>query len=154
MTIKQPITYPGHQAGLGGRSWSPALRVGPWVFMSGITSVDYRQQTTVGVTAPPSPMTPALKDPHAQWHQVLTNIKTVITSAGGSMDDIVMANIFVTDMQVYIAYESIRSEYFSEPYPVSTAVEVNRLVHPDWLLEIECLAYIEREHDPALAHTK
>ncbi|MPZ89081.1 MAG: hypothetical protein GEU81_13630 [Nitriliruptorales bacterium] len=30
-----------------------------------------------------------------------------------------------------------------EPYPVSTAVEVGSLVHPDWILEVECIAYID-----------
>ena len=36
----------------------------------------------------------------------------------------------------------IRSEYFTPPYPVCTAVAVRDLVHPDWILEIEAIAYI------------
>ena len=141
---KQVINYPGHEAGLGGRIWSPGLKVGPWLFMSGVTSVDYDNQRTVGVGAQPSPMTPGTKDPEAQWRQVLGNIKSVVENAGGTMADIVMANVFVTDMQFYYAYEWVRKEFFVAPYPVCTAVEVSRLVHPDWLLEIECIAYIDQ----------
>jgi len=140
---KQVVTYPGHSAGLGDRIWSPGLRMGPWLFLSGITSVDYDLQRNVGVTDQPSPMTPGTRDPEAQWRQVLTNIKSVVESAGGTMADIVKANVFVTDIQVYFAYEWVRREFFVEPYPVCTALEVTRLVHPDWLLEIECTAYID-----------
>jgi enamine deaminase RidA (YjgF/YER057c/UK114 family) len=140
---KQVINYPGHKAGLGDRIWSPGLRIGPWLLLSGITSVDYSNQRTMGVSEQPTPFTPGTKDPEAQWHQVLGNIKSVIESAGGTMADIVKANVFVTDMQVYYAFEQIRGQYFVEPYPVCTALQVERLVHPDWLLEIECTAYIE-----------
>jgi 2-iminobutanoate/2-iminopropanoate deaminase len=140
---KQVITAPGYKGGLGGRAWSPGLKVGPWLFMSGITSVDYDQGRTVGRGEAPSPMTPGSIEPEAQWRQVLTNIKNVIEGAGGSMSDVVMANVFVTDMHFYYQYEYIRKEFFEEPYPVCTAVEVGSLVHPDWILEIEVIAYLD-----------
>jgi 2-iminobutanoate/2-iminopropanoate deaminase len=73
---------------------------------------------------------------------VLSNIKEVLEAAGGTMADVVVANVFVTDMHYYYDYEWIRKEYFSEPYPVCTAVEVTSLVSPDWILEIEVQAYI------------
>jgi enamine deaminase RidA (YjgF/YER057c/UK114 family) len=59
------------------------------------------------------------------------------------MADIVMANVFVTDMQYYAHYQHIREEFFTPPYPVCTAVAVRSLVHPDWILEIEAIAYLE-----------
>jgi enamine deaminase RidA (YjgF/YER057c/UK114 family) len=59
------------------------------------------------------------------------------------MADVVLANVFVTDMHYYYDYEWIRKEFFTEPYPVCTAVEVSSLVYPDWVVEIEIQAYIE-----------
>jgi enamine deaminase RidA (YjgF/YER057c/UK114 family) len=141
MVDKQLITAPGYKGGLGGRAWSPGLKVGPWLFLSGITSVDYDKGATVGRGEPRS-MTPGEIDPVAQWRQVLSNIKSVVEGAGGTMADVVMANVFVTDMHFYYQYEWVRKEFFEEPYPVCTAVEVGSLVHPDWILEIECIAYL------------
>jgi 2-iminobutanoate/2-iminopropanoate deaminase len=139
---KELVTRPGYKGGLGGRAWSPGLKVGPWLFLSGITPVDYDAGINVG-RGDPRPMTPGKIDPEAQWRQVLSNIKEMLESAGGSMNDVVMANVFVTDMHFYYEYEWVRKEFFGEPYPVSTAVEVGSLVHPDWILEIEVIAYIE-----------
>jgi enamine deaminase RidA (YjgF/YER057c/UK114 family) len=138
---KQLITYPGNKGGLGGRVWSPGIKVGPWLFLSGITAVDYEKQQTVGLSGGAG-MTPPSIDPEAQWRQVLTNIKQMVEAAGGRMSDIVLANVFVTDMRYYYEYEWIRREYFEEPYPVCTAVAVRSLVRPDWLLEIEVQAYL------------
>ena len=58
------------------------------------------------------------------------------------MGNLVMANVFVTTMSYYYDYQHIRAEFFEEPYPVCTAVEVSRLVDCDWILEIEATAYI------------
>lgn len=142
MVQKQVITMPGYEGGLGGRAWSPGLRVGPWLFLSGITPVDYENNRNAG-RGEGSHTTPGEIDPVAQWRQVLGNIKKMVEAAGGTMADIVMANVFVTDMHFYYQYEWVRKEFFEEPYPVCTALEVGSLVHPDWILEIECIAYIE-----------
>jgi enamine deaminase RidA (YjgF/YER057c/UK114 family) len=138
---KEAVTVPAYRGGLGGRAWSPALRVGPWLFVSGITAVDYEKGETVGLSGG-SDMTPPSVDPELQWRQVLTNIKTVVEAAGGTMRNIVLANVFVTDMRYYYEYEWIRREFFEPPYPVCTAVAVRSLVRPEWLLEIEIQAYL------------
>jgi 2-iminobutanoate/2-iminopropanoate deaminase len=142
MAKKELITRTGYKGGLGGRAWSPGIKVGPWLFLSGITAVDYDKGETVG-RGEPRPMTPGSPDPEAQWRQVLSNIKEMVEAAGGTMADVVLANVFVTDMSFYYDYEWVRKEFFEEPYPVCTSVEVGNLVHPDWVLEIEVQAYIE-----------
>ena len=86
---KELVVSPGYKGGLGGRAWSPGLRVGPWLFLSGITSVDYQAGKTVGRGESPAPFTPGKVDPEAQWRQVLTNIKEIVEGAGGTMADIV-----------------------------------------------------------------
>jgi enamine deaminase RidA (YjgF/YER057c/UK114 family) len=138
---KQLVTLPGYKGGLGGRAWSPGIKVGPWLFLSGITAMDYETGRTVG-RGEGTTTTPGKIDPEAQWRQALGNIKEMLEASGGSMSDVVMANVFVTDMHFYYQYEWIRKEFFTEPYPVSTAVEVGSLVHPDWIIEIECIAYL------------
>jgi enamine deaminase RidA (YjgF/YER057c/UK114 family) len=139
---KQLITAPGYSGGLGGRFWSPGLKVGPWVFLSGITAVDYEQGKTVG-RGEPRILTPTTVDPEAQWRQVLGNIQAMLGQVGGTMADVVLANVFVTHMAYYYDYEWVRQEFFTEPYPVCTAVEVGSLVHTEWILEIECMAYVD-----------
>lgn len=141
MTVKQLVTLPEFHQGLGGRAWSPALKVGPWLFVSGVTAVDYGSMRTVGAMGGDD-ITPARLDPEAQWRQVLSNLRRIVEAAGGSMDDVVLANVYVTDMRYYVEYEHIRKEFFRPPYPVCTAVAVQRLVHPNWVLEIEAVAYL------------
>jgi enamine deaminase RidA (YjgF/YER057c/UK114 family) len=139
---KQLITRPGYKGGLGGRAWSPGLKIGPWLLLSGIVAVDYEKGAIAGVSGG-TPMTPGKIDPEVQWRTVLGGIKDMVEAAGGTMADVVLANVFVTDMRYYYEYEYIRKEFFVEPYPVCTAVAVRSLVHPDWILEIEAMAYIE-----------
>jgi hypothetical protein len=57
MVKKTLITGPAFTQGLGGRVWSPGLKVGPWLFLSGVTPVDYKTMTTVGAPGGTS-MTP------------------------------------------------------------------------------------------------
>ncbi len=141
---KQLVNIPGYTGGLGGRAWSPGIKLGPWLLLSGVVSVDYSTGTIAGVSGT-TPMTPGKVDPEAQWRQVLSNIKAMVEGAGGTMRDVVLANVFVTDMRYYYEYEYIRKEFFEPPYPVCTAVAVRSLVHPDWILEIEAMAYIADE---------
>lgn len=142
MVVKELVKNPGYEGGLGGRAWSPGIKVGPWVFLSGMTPVDHASQRTVGRGEAPSPFTPGSPDPEAQWRQVLSNIRDLLATVGGRMEDVVLANVFVTDMHFYYDYEWIRKEFFSMPFPVSTAVEVGSLVHPDWVVEVEVMAYL------------
>ena len=137
----EKIVIPGFEHGFDNRVWSPALRIGPWLLLSGVVSYDYKEGRTVGVAEATS-MTPGTIDPAAQWRQVLSNIKDLVEAAGGEMRNVVKANVFVTDIAYYYDYQHIRGEFFEEPYPVSTALAVDRLVNPDWILEIEATAYI------------
>ena len=139
---KELITAPNYKGGLGDRSWSPGIKVGPWLFLSGITAVDYATKQTVGRAPSPAAFTPGTADPEAQWRQTLTNVSSMLAAAGGTMSDVVVANVFVTDMAVYYDFEWVRKEFFEEPYPACTALEVGSLVSPEWVIEIEVQAYI------------
>jgi len=80
-----------------------------------------------------------------QVRQTLENIKAVLASIGGEMADIVSLPQYATDIEQFIASGDIRKGFFSEPYPVTTTVQVVRLYHPDLLIEIAATAEIPRD---------
>ena len=59
-----------------------------------------------------------------QIHQVFKNLLEVISSAGGSKEDIVKLNIYLTNLDNFSLVNSIMEEYFSSPYPARAAVGV------------------------------
>ena len=81
-------------------------------------------------------------DMAAQIRQVGENIKTGLEAAGASLADIVKMTTFVTDIDEYFKHISVRMAYFSIGLPASTTVEVSRLSHPDFMVEIEAVAVI------------
>lgn len=77
-----------------------------------------------------------------QTRQVLENIRDVLAHAGGTMDDIAKVTVFVTDVAEIATIHAVRREFFTEPYPASTLVQVAQLIDPDWLIEIEAIAVL------------
>lgn len=75
-----------------------------------------------------------------QLRQVGENIKTALAAADARLDDIVKITTFTTDIDEFFKHVDIRAEYFGKALPASTAVEVRRLSHPDFLVEIEVVA--------------
>ena len=84
-------------------------------------------------------------DMRMQTRKTLENIRTVLASMGGRMDDVVSLGHYATDIDAFMSTGEIRSEFFTEPYPVTTTVQVMRLYHPDLLLEITATAEIPRD---------
>jgi len=60
-------------------------------------------------------------------HQVFTNLKAVCEAAGGSLQDIVKLNIYLTDLGNFATVNEIMSEFFQQPYPARAAVGVAQL---------------------------
>jgi 2-iminobutanoate/2-iminopropanoate deaminase len=84
-------------------------------------------------------------DMPAQVRKVLENIRDVLASMGGQMGDVVSLVHYAIDIEQFMATADIRKEYFAPPYPVTTTVEVNRLYHPDLMIEITAVAEIPRD---------
>jgi 2-iminobutanoate/2-iminopropanoate deaminase len=116
----------------GGRPYSPALRVGDWLVISGQAATG-EHGDVVG-----------RGDPAEQWRQCLRNIRGLVEEAGGTMADVVELTIYVTDVTYHLAYSEIRREFFTAPYPTATALAVTALAHEDWLVEISARAYLGR----------
>ena len=79
-------------------------------------------------------------DMRAQVRQVGENIKAALAAAGATLADVVKTNTYVTDLDEFFRHLDVRMEYFGAALPTSTTVEVRRLAHPDFLVEIEAMA--------------
>jgi reactive intermediate/imine deaminase len=100
-------------------TYSQAVRVGETVWLSGQIALDPTTMTLVGDQS---------ADGVAQQiHQVFKNLAAVADAAGGSLDDIVKLNLFLTDLTHFAQANAIMALYFNEPYPARAAVGVASL---------------------------
>jgi 2-iminobutanoate/2-iminopropanoate deaminase len=106
---------------------SNAVKVGNIVFVSGSTPI-----------APDGSI--AKGDFAAQMATVMDNIKVILASAGSSLDRVVKVNVILVRISDFWTMNGIYKTYFKEGnYPARTTIEAP-LAHPDFLLEIECVA--------------
>ena len=87
----------------------------------------------------------APNDIETQTRIVFGHIKTVLKEAGATLDDVVKAQIFLTDMDQYAKVSAIRNQYFAKNRPVSTLVEISRTVIDGCDIEIEVIAITEND---------
>jgi aminoacrylate peracid reductase len=80
-------------------------------------------------------------DAAAQTRHVLTTIKSVIETAGGSMDDVTFNSIFITDWANYASINKVYAEFFPGDKPARYCIQCG-LVKPDALIEIATVAHI------------
>jgi len=81
-------------------------------------------------------------DMGAQIRQVGENIKAALAAAGATLADIVKTNTYTTDIEELFRHVDVRMQYFGAAMPTSTTVEVRRLAHPDFMIEIEVMAMV------------
>ena len=81
-------------------------------------------------------------DMAGQIRQVGDNIRVCLEAAGASLRDLVRITCYTTDIEEFHRHARVRNEYFGESLPASTAVEVRRLGHPDFMIEIEATAVV------------
>jgi len=78
-----------------------------------------------------------------QARRCLHNIKRVVETGGGTMDDVVKVTVFVTDVRYREAYAEARGEFFKGTVPASTLVQISNLSVPGALIEIEAVAVLD-----------
>ena len=82
-----------------------------------------------------------------QYEQVLKNLQAVVLEAGGTMQDIVKMNIFVSDRDAYVAHlkelGAVHKKYFGRYYPATALLEVVGFYQKGNLVEIEGFAYLD-----------
>lgn len=106
--------------------YSQAQIVGGMVYTSGQIGID-----------PATGIVP--KGVEAQAHQVFKNLTELLKAAGSDMSKVVKTTVFIKDMNDFGLVNGIYAEYFTEPYPVRSCVEVARLPK-DVLVECEVIA--------------
>ena len=124
---KKPIVPEGSGTPLA--PYLPGVLAGNTVYVSGTLPFD-KENNVVHVG-----------DPAAQTRHVLETIKSVIETAGGTMDDVVMNHIFVTDWANYGAINEVYATYFPGDKPARYCVQCG-LVKPDALVEIATVAVL------------
>jgi len=83
-------------------------------------------------------------DMKAQVRCVLDNLEKSLAAAGAKPADVVRICVYAVDLDRYLAEGTPElMRFFGDAKPVSTTFEVRRLVHPEWLIEIEATAIID-----------
>lgn len=103
---------------------------GKMVFISGMTA-----RKADGTIA-------GIGDIEVQTRQVCENVKAAVEAAGGTLDDVVRVDVYVRNMEHFPIIHKVRREYFKEPVPASTMVEVAKMTSPDYLIEITAIAVL------------
>lgn len=77
-----------------------------------------------------------------QTEQVMENISAILDAAGTSMDNVLKAGVYLTDMDEFAAMNEVYKEYMSEPYPARTAVKAE-MASDEIKVEIDVIAAVE-----------
>ena len=79
----------------------------------------------------------------AQARQVLKNVKAMVEAGGGKLSDVVKLTFYLTDVRYRQDLVPIREQFFGPKLPASTLITTPALAHPDYLIEIEAVAFVE-----------
>ena len=112
MADKQFIQTPDAPAAIG--TYSQAICAGNTVYLSGQIGLDpATMQMVEGI--------------EAQIHRVFQSLRAVSVAGGGSLNDMVKLNVYLTDLAHFARVNEIMAGYFQQPYPARAAVGVSAL---------------------------
>ena len=114
--------------GAGGQRlpFSPAIRAGDFVFVSGQVGMNERGEIETGGI-------------EAQTRQSFKNLESVLALAGCSLKDVIKVTVWLDDTRDFWTFNRVYQEYFPENPPVRSCVRAQMMV--DCKVEIEVTAY-------------
>jgi 2-iminobutanoate/2-iminopropanoate deaminase len=124
------LSPPGVAAPRG--PYSPAVRAGDFIYVSGQVPVDPLTNQTV------------LGDIQQETRQVLNNILRILDGCGASRADVVKCQVYLSDVKDFAAMNEVYTEFFGEDKPARTTIGVAALPLPGAKVEIDAIAYKPR----------
>jgi 2-iminobutanoate/2-iminopropanoate deaminase len=124
--MPKQLIKPAHGPPPGG-AYSPGLRAGDFVFVSGQGPIDPVTGQIVGETI------------EEQTARTLENVKLILEAAGATMADVVKATVILSDMSLFPRYNAVYATYFPDPKPARTTSASDLLGR---LVEIDVIAYV------------
>ena len=110
--------------------YSQAIRAGSLLFVSGQIPLD---PATGGLVE---------GDIAAQTHRVFANLRAILEAAGGTLDHVVRATVYLADMNDFAVVNEVYGGYFSSPAPARATVQAARLPK-DARVEIDVIASLD-----------
>lgn len=105
--------------------YSRAVKAGSFVFVAGTTAVNEKGEVV------------GLNDPYQQAVFIYKKIEKALQEAGATLENVVRVRTFITDIKRWEEVAKAQGEVFAEIRPAATLVEINALVAPELLVEIE-----------------
>ena len=127
--MAREIIHPASVHSTAGVGYSHVAKAGDTVFIAGQIALD------------PDGNLVGKGDVEAQTQQVYANLQAILEELGGSLEDIVKLTTYLTDRSHLDAFRRVRNRFFTDAFPPNTLLFVSGLAHPDYLVEIEAVAY-------------
>ncbi|MEL7297279.1 MAG: RidA family protein [Pseudomonadota bacterium] len=109
--------------------YTHAVKVGNIVKISGAVSMDSQGNPT------------AVGDLEQQMKNVYGDLQQILAHYGLTFDDVIVENVFTTDMAKFLEVAAYRSSIYTDQFPTGTWLEVKGLALPTFLIEIELEAH-------------
>jgi enamine deaminase RidA (YjgF/YER057c/UK114 family) len=112
------------------KRYSPGVRVGDLVFVSGMLGRDENLNI--------------IHEPERQFIQLFENMKKVLETAGADFGDVIELVGYFTELQRDLpVYQTVRDRYITGNFPAQTVIGVRELSAPGLLLELKCVAALK-----------